>query len=165
MATQKVVTAILGKMLLTFPPVVNDKEQDQLRQVWLDVLDDIDDISLQTAAVEYLKSANQWRPAPGVLRDRALKLMGIHPATQADKMWQNILERHENHHDGQYDVDQQALEIMVSIGGWDRLGRGNGDAGFVRKEFIELYQAKKQDEATLALPAAQNLKRLEAVHA
>ena len=146
-------------MLLTYPPSISDKEQDQLRAVWLDVLNDVDDIALQTAAVEYMKSANQWRPAPGILRERALKLLGAHPQSQAETMWARIIERHDHDHGGAYGVDHQALEIMASIGGWDRLTKG--DTGFVRKEFIELYQNQKQDEAALALPAAKNLKQLE----
>ena len=144
-------------MLLTYP-IQQEVDRDELLQVWCDVLKDVDEIALKTAAVEYLRSANQWRPAPGILRDRAMQLTGEHPKTQAEKMWDRIMERHENNHGGNYGVDQEALVIMASIGGWDRLT--NGDTGFVRHEFIELYQAKKQNEQALAFPVAENIKRL-----
>jgi len=146
----------LSKFLSYPNPPKTPQEHAALAATWLEVLDDVPNELLDTASLEYRKSGKEWRPAPGVLRERCIELSGQGAQDRAALAWQMFLDSNYGR-DKEYMTDEIMLRCVRELGGFNEIGNTDSDKiHFVRDRFIEKYMAyAKRDDAFLALPAGQ----------
>lgn len=123
------------------------------------MLGDVPDEALLVAASEYLKSANEWRPVPGKLRQRVLELCHATPDAAALEAWN----RYADIDDAEMMTAARAASDQIAVDAIrqmrSKMWRLNGDAdtGEIMAErmraFCELYRELAARAVLVALPA------------
>lgn len=148
----------MATLLTAYPSAPRtDDDLKLLRALWIDVLEDVPDELLQSAAREYTRSDAQFAPAPGQLRTRALQLAHSDTNELAEKAWQGVVDCNYGR-EPQYLIDADlSREIMRRLGGFDRMGETPSEwiNKNWREPFLKMYADLKQRKLsnTPSLPA------------
>ena len=134
--------------------------QDQLLQIWMDVLLDVDDGAVQIAAREYLLGTDRFMPPPGVIRERARTLMGTSPTAKAIAEWEHYLAYLDGREPLDFEKHKLAIEVKESVGVDGLLD--DDMKQMARDKFIAEYIRVAKDADALALGAGATLKLMGA---
>ncbi len=144
MATAQTIERILNRFLTAYP-LTSHEDAGDLLDVWVSVLDDVEDNVLAAVAVEYLKSAHEWRPAPGILRARALELAGGTTQMRALDAWQQIQASHFGRR-MDFITDPLAARAMALAGGFEAFGQADlAQEEWWQKRFCQFYDQLTQE--------------------
>ena len=164
MSLETNVRTILMEFWHTYPKTADERSDPNVLKVlmktWWLVLQDLPDEALAVAARNYLYSDAEWRPAPGVLRQAALKLAGATGEQKALEAWNKY-----GDYDNEYMVrlaeraeDGVAIRAIKAMRARNLPAEASIEQRMAEREraFIEAYQEIAERQPGLVLMSGGN---------